>query len=122
MNDFLIHGNIPVTLYSNILPFRDPNKSVKIDIDILKTTKNYKINVDHSNPQDRKTNRESAEEKSFGGKNTGRPSTSDKSLIKVLKSPIIMTSEILTLFLPSDTNETCDRLKLLLKENCWKQI
>ena len=29
MNDFLIHGSIPVTLFSNMITFRDSNKSFK---------------------------------------------------------------------------------------------
>ena len=45
--DFLIHGNIPVTLYSNMLTFRDSNKSFKLDGDLLETMTNYNFNVDH---------------------------------------------------------------------------
>ena len=33
MNDFLINGGIPVTLFSNMTTFRDGNKSFKIDGD-----------------------------------------------------------------------------------------
>ena len=40
MNDFLING-IPVTLYSNILTFRDSNKSFKQDGDLLEAITNY---------------------------------------------------------------------------------
>ena len=52
MNDFLLHGNIPVTLYSNMLTFRDSIKSFKLNEDLLKTMTNCKFNVDHSNPED----------------------------------------------------------------------
>ena len=31
MNDFLIHGNIPVTLFSNMITFRDSNKSFRLE-------------------------------------------------------------------------------------------
>ena len=34
LNDFLINGGIPVTIYSNILTFRDSNKSFKLDGDL----------------------------------------------------------------------------------------
>ena len=34
MKDFLVNGGIPVTLFSNMLTFRDSNKSFKLDGDI----------------------------------------------------------------------------------------
>ena len=37
MNDFLINTSVPVTLYSNMLNFRDVIKSFKSDGDLLKT-------------------------------------------------------------------------------------
>ena len=54
MNDFLINGGIPVTLFSNMLFFKDSNKSFKLDVDISETMTNDVFNVDHSNQQDRK--------------------------------------------------------------------
>ena len=54
MNDFLINEDIPVTLFSNMLVFRDSNKSFKLDGDLLETMTNYDFNVDHSKEQDRK--------------------------------------------------------------------
>ena len=36
MNDFLINTGVPVTLYSNMLTFRDCNKPFKLDEDLLK--------------------------------------------------------------------------------------
>ena len=54
-NNFLIIGGIPVTLYSNMLTFRDSIKSFKLDGDILETITNCDFNVHHSNQQDRKT-------------------------------------------------------------------
>ena len=54
MKVFFINGGIPVTLYSNILTFRDSNKSFKLDGDVLVTKTNYDFNVDHSNQQNRK--------------------------------------------------------------------
>ena len=36
-------------------------------------------------------------------------------MIKLLKSPAIMASGNSTIFLSSDPNEICDRLKLILK-------
>ena len=41
MNDFLINGGIPVTLFSNMLTFRHSNESFKLDGDLLETMTNY---------------------------------------------------------------------------------
>ena len=53
----------------------------------------------------------------YDTKSTGRPSTRHTSIIKILESPAIMASGVSkTIFLSSDPNELCDRLKLLLQE------
>ena len=54
MNDFLIHRKIPVTLFSNMITFRDSNKSFRLEGDRLKLITNYKFNADLSSPQDKK--------------------------------------------------------------------
>ena len=46
----------------------------------------------------------------------GRRSPRDQSLRKVLQSPAIMASGFSTKFLSSNSNEFCDRLKLLLQQ------
>ena len=71
MNDFLIHGNIPVSLYSNMIPSRDSNKTFKLDGDLLKVVTIYKFNADHSSPQDEKLIYEFAKEMNYDSKNTG---------------------------------------------------
>ena len=54
----------------------------------------------------------------YDTKSTGRPSTRHTSIMKILKSPAILASGISkTIFLSSDPNELCDRLKLLLQED-----
>ena len=117
MNDFLIHGGIPVTLFSNMITFRDSNKSFRLEGDLLKLITNYKFNADHSSPQDKKLIYEFAKEMNYDTKSTGRPSTRHTSIIKILESPAIMASDVSkTIFLSSDPNELCDRLKLLLQE------
>ena len=52
MNDFLIHGTIPVTIFTNMITFRDSNKTFRLEGDLLIVITNYKFNVDHSSPQD----------------------------------------------------------------------
>ena len=106
MNDFLINGGIPVTLFSNMLPFRDSNKSFKIDGDLSETMTNYVFNVNLSDPEDQKLIYEFVKEKNFNIKQNGRKSDRDRSLIKLLKSPAIGASGISTKFSPSDPDES----------------
>ena len=116
INDFLIHRGIPVTLFSNMIIFRDSNKSFKLE-DLLKLITNHKFNANHSSPQDKKLIYEFAKEMNYDVKSIGRPSTRHISIIKILESPSIMASGISkTIILSSDPNELCDRLRLLLQE------
>ena len=117
MNDFSIHGTIPVTIFSNMITFRDSNKSFRLEGDLLKVITNYKFNVDHSNPQDKKLIYEFAKEMKYDTKSIGRPSVRHNSMVKLLDQPAIMASGFSkTLILSSDPNELCNRLKLLLQE------
>ena len=117
MNDFLIHGTIPVTISSNMITFRDSNKSFRLEGDLLKLITNHKFNADHSSPQDKKLIYEFAKEMNYDTKSTGPPSTRHTSIIKIFESPAIMASGVTTIFLSENPNELCDRLKLLLQEN-----
>ena len=111
MNDFLINGGVPVTLFSNMLTFTDSNG------DLLETMTNYDFNVSHSNPKDQKLFYEFGKEMNFNVKQKARKSDRDRSMINLLKSPAIMASGISNIIiLSTDPNELCDRLKLLLQE------
>ena len=117
INDFSIHGTIPVTIFSNMITFRDSKKTSKLEGDLLKVITNYKFNVDHSNQQDRKIIYEFAKEMNYDTKSTGRPSVRHNSMIRLLNQPAIMASGVSkTIFLSSNPNELCNRLKLLLQE------
>ena len=117
MNDFLIHGTVPVTIFSNMIVFRDSNKSFRLEGDLLKVITNYKFNVDHSSPQDKRLIYEFAKAMNYDVKSTGRPSTRHNSMVRLLDQPAIMASGFSkTKILSSDPNELCDRLKLLLQE------
>ena len=117
INDFLIHGTIPVTIFSNMITFRDSNKTFRLEGDLLKVITNYKFNVDHSSPQDKKLIYEFAKEMNYDINSTGRPSVRHNSMIRLLDQPAIMASGFSkTIILSSDPNELCDRLKLLLQE------
>ena len=117
LNDFLIHGTIPVTIFSNMIVFRDSNKSFRLEGDLLKVITIYKFNVDHSNPQDKKLIYQFAKERKYDIKSTGRLSVRHNSMVRLLDQPAIMASGFSkTIFLSSDPNELCNRLKLLLQE------
>ena len=117
INDFLIHGTIPVTIFSNMITFRDSKKTFKLEGDLLKIITNHKFNVDHSNQQDRRIIHEFAKEMNYDTKSIGRPSIRHESMIRLLDQPAIMASGVSkTIFLSSNANELCDRLKLLLQE------
>ena len=116
INDFLIHRGIPVTLFSNMIIFRDSNKSFKLEGDILKLITNYKFNANHSSPQDKKLIYEFAKEMNYDTKSIGRPSIRHNSVIKILESPAIMASGVTTIFLSENADELCNRLRLLLQE------
>ena len=117
MNDFLLHRNIPVTLFSNMITFRDSNKCFRLEGDLLKLITNYNFNAEHSSTQDKKLIYDFAKEMNYDTKSTGRPSTRHTSIIKILESPAIMASGISkTIILFSDPNELCDSMKLLLQE------
>ena len=116
MNDFLINGGIPVSLYSSKLTFRDSKKSFVLDGDLLETMTKYGFNVSLSNPQDQKLFYDFGEELKFNMKQRGRKSNRDKTLIKLLKSPAIVASEVSTIVSFSILDELCHRLKLLIQE------
>ena len=71
MNDVLINGGIPVSLYSNMLTFGDGNKSIKLDGDLLETITNYDFNVNHAKPQNQKLIYEFGKEMKFDIKQKG---------------------------------------------------
>ena len=117
VNDFLINEGIPVTLFINMITFRESNKSFKLDGDLLETMTIYDFNVSHSNLKDQKLIYEFGNEMKFDIKQKGRKSNTDKSMIKLLKSPAIMASGISNIkILSSDPDELCIKLRLLLQE------
>ena len=106
MNDFLINGGIPVSLYSNMLTFRDSNRPFELDGDLLERMAVYDFNVNHANPQNRNLVYEFGKEKKFDNKEKRRKSNRDKSMRKLPKSPAIMASGVSnTIFLSSDPDE-----------------
>ena len=110
-------NKIPITLYGNTLKFCDTGKEFDLTGDLLEMITNSKYNVDHASLADKKLMYDFAKEMHFDLKAVGNKSTRDKTLIKLLKSPAILASGISkTIFLSSDPDELCDRLKLLIQE------
>ena len=119
VNDLLIHNTIPITLSNNILTFRDTGKEFELKGDLLKMITNKNYNVNHASLADKKLMYDFAKEMHFDEKHVGNKSTRDRTLINLLKSPGLMVSASgvsKTIFLSSDPDELCNRLKLLLQE------
>ena len=119
VNDLKINKTVPITLYNNMLTFRDTGKEFELKGDLLKMITNKNYNVDLASLQDKKLMYDFAEEMNFDTKALGNKSTRDRTLIKLLKSPGLMISASgvsKTIFLSSDPDELCNRLKLLLQE------
>ena len=119
VNDLKINKTIPITLYGNMLTFRDTNKQFELKGDLLEMITNSKFNVDLARLSDKKLMYGFAKEMHFDLNAPGNKSTRDRKLIKLLNSPGLMVSASgisKTIFLSSDPDELCERLKLLLQE------
>ena len=119
VNDLLIHNTIPISLYNNMLTFRDSGKIFELKGDLLKKLTNNNYNVDHASLSDKKLMYDFAKETKFDLKAKGNKSTRDCTLKKLLKSPGLRVSASgvsKTIFLSSDPDELCNRLKLLLQQ------
>ena len=119
VNDLKINITIPITLYNNLLTFRDTGKEFELKGDLLKMITNKNYNVDLASLSDKKCMHDFAKEMNFDLKAQVNKSTRDRTLMKLLKSPGLMVSASgvsKTIFLSSDPDELCDRLKLLLQE------
>ena len=117
VNNLKINNSIPITLYNNMLTFRDTGKEFELKGDLLKMITNKNYNFNHASLSDKKLMYEFAKEMHFDERCVGNKSTRDRTLIKLLNSPAIMVSGVSkTIFLSSDPDELCYRLKLLLQE------
>ena len=119
VNDVKINKSIPITLYNNILTFRDTGKEFELKGHLLKMITNKNYNVDLASLADKKLLYDFAKEMHFDERHVGNKSTRDRTHIELLNSPDLIVSASgvsKTLFLSSDPDELCDRLKLLLQE------
>ena len=102
-----------------MLTFRDTGKKIELKGDLLKMITKKNNNVDLASLVDKNIMYNFAEEMYFDVRGQGRKSTRDSTLIKLFKSPGLKVSASgisNTFFLPSNSDQLCDGLKLLLKE------
>ena len=102
-----------------MLSFRDTGKEFELKGNLLKMVTNKNYNVDLASLQDKKLMYHFAKEMNFDTKALGNKSIRDRTLIKLLESPGLMVSASgvsKAIFLSSDPDELCNRLKLLLQE------
>ena len=114
VNDLKIHNSIPITLYGNILTFRDTGKKFELTGDLLEMITNSKLNVNLASLADKDLLYDFAKEMNFDTEALGNKSTRDRTLIKLLNSSGLMVSASgvsKTIFLSSDPDELCVRLK-----------
>ena len=109
VNDLLFKNKIPITLYGNILTFRDTGKEFELKGDLLKTITNKNYNVNHASLADKKLMYDFAKDMHFDEKHVGIKSTRDRTLINLLNSPAIVASGVSkTIFLSSDPRWTLE--------------
>ena len=84
VNDLKILS-IPITLYENILTFRDTGKNFELTGDLLEMITNSKFNVDLARLSDKKLKYEFAKEMHFDLNAPGNKSTRDGKLINLLE-------------------------------------
>ena len=92
VNDLLMKNKIPITLYGNMLTFRDTNKQFELTGDLWEMITNKDYNVDHASLANKKLMYDFAKEMHFDMKAVGKKPTRDKTLIKLLKSPGLIVS------------------------------
>ena len=110
---------IPITLYGNILTFRDTNKQFELKGDLLEMITNSNFNVGLASLSDKKLMYDFAKELNFDMRAQSKKSIRDRKLIKLLNSPGLKVSASgvsKAIFLSPDPNELCDRIKILLQE------
>ena len=92
VNDLLIHKSVPITLYKNMLTFRDSGKVFELKGDLLEMITNKNYIVDLAKLSDKKLMYDVAKEKNFDLKAIGKKSTRGRTLIKLLKLPGLIVS------------------------------
>ena len=99
VNDLLINKTIPVTVYNNLLTFRDTDEKFLSQGDLLKTITNKKnYSVDLVNLSVENIKYEFAKQMFFNERASGDKGTGDNSLMKLLKPLAVMACGNSTFF------------------------
>ena len=114
-----------------MLTFRDTDKKFELDGDLSKVINNKNYKVDFAELSDKKRLFDFGKEMYFDEKTLGKKSTRDKSFMRLLQQPAIMTTSLKkkasskpkttnlqkskTRLLSSNPTELYDRLKILLQ-------
>ena len=86
VKNLLIKKIIPVTLYDNLLIFRDSNTKFNLKGDLLKIITNYNFNTDRHQPQDWKLMIQYAKQMKFDETAIDNKINGDKSITRLLQS------------------------------------
>ena len=92
VNDLEINKAIPITLYNNLITFRDTGEEFELTGYLLKMINNKNFNVDLASLSDKKLMYDFAKEMHFDLKAEVNKSTRDRTLINLPKSPGIIFS------------------------------
>ena len=92
VDDLLINKTIPVTLFNDLLTFRDTDTKFELKGDHWKMITNKNLFVDLAKLSDEKTMFSFAKEIYFDERAPANRKTRDRSLLKLLKSRSIMFS------------------------------
>ena len=116
VNDLLMKNEVPLTLHSNLIKFRDAGKEFELKVGLSKMITNKNYNVDIASLAVKELLYEFAKETHFDIRGPGDKSTRGRTLIKLLKSPAFLASEYSTRFLSSDPDELRHRIKLFFQQ------
>ena len=111
--------SITTTVFDNLLTFRNTGREFELEGDLLEMITNKNYNVDLASLSDKKILYDFAKEMNFDVKCFGRKSTRDRTLINLPKIPSLMffsSGSLKTIFLSSNPDEFCNRLKVLLQQ------
>ena len=122
VNDLFIHNSIPISFHENLLTFCDTAKVFELKGDLLKMIRSKNYNVNFASLLDKKLVYDFAKVTIFDLNAQSNESTRDRTLIKLLNSPALRASGISTVFLSSDPDFLCTRLKFFLQEKEARNI
>ena len=83
VNDLKINKTKPITLYNNMLTFRDTGRDFELKEELLKMVNNKNYNVNLASLQDKNLMYDFAKKMNFDTKAQSNKSTRDRTIIKI---------------------------------------